>query len=122
MASIQISRSDLVGIGSATLCVAHCLLTPILISMAAAYGWWPGLSYLFVLVSFYAAFETSQHSVGSPWLSLIWISFTLLFVSVLFEDGYAWLEIIGYLASAGLILGHLFNIRYCKNCRTRQTK
>lgn len=109
-------RSDWVGVVSASLCVVHCLLTPMLITLAANFGWWPGVSYLFLIVGFYAAYETSQHSSGSPWLWVIWISFALLTVSIIFEDDYETLELLGYVASAGLVVGHVFNIRFCKKC------
>jgi hypothetical protein len=113
-------KSDWVGIASASLCVVHCLLTPVLIALTATFGWWSGLSYLFLLISFYAAFETSHHSQGSPWLWLIWVSFAALAASVLFEDDYEWLHWASYLASASLVTGHVFNSAYCKKCHPNE--
>jgi len=114
------TRSDWVGIASASLCLVHCLLSPVLITLAASFEWWPGVSYLFLIVSFYAAFETSRHSGGSPWLWLIWISFAVLTASILFEDDFEVLELLGYVASAGLVFGHVLNIRHCKKCTTNE--
>ena len=114
--SLLYTKPDWVGIASASLCVVHCLLTPLLLTLATTYEWWPGLSYLFLFVSFYAALETSWHSTGSPWLWLIWGSFVALATAVIFEDRYPALELLSYLASVGLVVGHILNIRYCRKC------
>ncbi len=115
-------KSDWIGIASASLCVVHCLLTPMLVALAATYGWWPGLPYLFLMISGYAAIETSRHSNGSPWLWLIWTSLLVLTAAIIFEEEAEWLEWTSYLASVGLVVGHVLNMAYCRKCRSQQQR
>lgn len=109
-------KSDWLGIASASLCVVHCLFTPFLIFLATNFSWWHDVSYLFLLISFFAAYEASKHTDNKKALGIIWSSFALLSVCVIFEDDYRILHEISYLASLGLIIGHIYNLRYCKKC------
>ena len=109
-------KSDWLGIASASLCVVHCLFTPFLIFLATYFSWWHDVSYLFLLISFFAAYEASKHTDNKKALAIIWSSFVLLSVCVIFEDDYLILHEISYLASLGLIIGHIYNLRYCKKC------
>lgn len=116
MMETNTSKFDWAGILSASLCVVHCLLTPVLIILLSDTAWWHQVSYFFLAVSFYAAFRATQHSRASKILTLIWLSFLILAFSILFEDAYPWLHEVSYLASFGLVAGHILNIRYCKHC------
>lgn len=109
-------KSDWLGVASASLCVVHCLLTPFLLLIASSFSWWHEVSYLFLLISFFAAFEASKHTESRIALRLIWLSFTLLTLCILFEDEFHFLHAMSYLASFGLIGGHLYNLHYCKKC------
>jgi hypothetical protein len=108
-------KSDWLGIASASLCVVHCLFMPILIIIATNFTWWHEISYLFLLVSFFAAFEASKNAQKVA-LSIIWSSFALLTMCILFEEERYMFHNISYLASLGLIFGHIYNLKYCKKC------
>lgn len=108
--------SDVIGISSATLCVIHCLITPILMVLLSQITWWHEFSYFFLLISFFAAYESSKKSITNPYLYLIWVSFFVLLISVIFEEDFSYLHELSYLASAGLIIGHILNIKHCKTC------
>lgn len=110
------SKSDWLGIASASLCVVHCLFTPFLMFIASNFSWWHEMSYLFLLISFFAAYDASKDSDSNTVIGIIWSSFTLLTTCIIFEDEYRHLHEISYLASLGLIIGHIYNIRYCKKC------
>lgn len=114
------NRADLVGIINTSLCMVHCLLTPILLAFLGSAEWLHDLSYLFLFLSFYAIWEATQHSTNSKVLSIIWLSFALLSVSILFEEDFKWLHYLNYVASIGIIGGHILNIRYCKQCNPNQ--
>jgi hypothetical protein len=109
-------KSDWLGIVSASLCVVHCLFTPFLIFIATNFSWWHEVSYLFLIISFFAAYEASKDTESKVALGIIWSSFFLLTVCILFEDEFHILHKISYLASLGLIIGHIYNLRYCKKC------
>jgi hypothetical protein len=112
----KITISDYIGIASASLCVVHCVITPFLILFFTNTVWWEKFSYFFLLLSFISAFQATEHSKNRKILSLIWCSFALLAIGIIFEDDFPKLEIISYLASLCLIIGHILNIRYCKKC------
>ena len=107
---------DYIGIASATLCVVHCLLLPVLILFFGKSELLEKFSYLFLLISFYSAFEATKHTNNTKILTLIWLSFALLSICILFEDDFPNLEIGSYLASLGLIIGHILNMKFCKKC------
>jgi hypothetical protein len=110
------SKFDWAGILSASLCVVHCLLTPVLILLLSNKEWWHQVYYMFLAISFYAAFKATQNCTVNKIVVLIWLSFLILAVSILFEDTFTWLHELSYLASFGLVAGHILNIRYCKHC------
>jgi hypothetical protein len=113
---MQRFKADITGVLSASLCIVHCALTPLLLIVFSASEWLHSLSYIFLLLSFYSVFEATKHSKYSAVLQLIWVSFAVLALSVLFEDDFPWLHLLSYPASIGLIVGHLLNIHYCKKC------
>ncbi len=118
--SLFSSKPDWAGIISASLCVVHCLLTPLLLLLAASFSWWSGLSYFFLSISFYAAFETSRAQTSRSILVLIWGGFVLLTLSIILEDAFPVLHKFSYPASLLLVIGHILNLRHCKKCRTHE--
>jgi hypothetical protein len=109
-------KSDWLGIASASLCVVHCLFTPFLLFIASNFSWWHEVSYLFLIISFLAAYEASKHTNSRVALGIIWSSFALLAICIFFEEEFHILHELSYLASLGLIIGHLYNLKYCKKC------
>lgn len=114
-------KADYIGVAGSVLCLVHCLITPVLalgsslsIDHNEAGGW---LDYLFILVNGLAVFfATREHR--SPALRLfLWGSFALFSVSLLLEHEFAGFKILGYVGSGLLILGHLYNLIYCRTSR-----
>jgi predicted neutral ceramidase superfamily lipid hydrolase len=104
------------GIASATLCVVHCILTPFLLIIIAKYEWWENLTYLFLAVSLYAVYEAIKAKPPKYILSLICGSYVLLIAFLLLEETWYLAEPLSYIASLGLVIGHVLNVRHCKNC------
>ncbi len=113
----QISTgSDKAGIASAVLCMAHCLVVPVLFLMKfwvsdTAHqlpAWWEKLDYLFLVISFAAVYHSAGHTRFKEIKIALWIFWTLLACSIIFST---WLHSVAYLASAGLIAAHYINIR-----------
>lgn len=111
-------KSDILGISSASLCVVHCLFTPVLMAILSSFSWWHELSLVFLIISFYSAYETTRHNIFNKYLTLIWLSFILLTICIIFEEDFPALHTVSYLASLGLITGHVLNIRHCKKCKS----
>jgi hypothetical protein len=112
------SVSDKTGITSAVLCTVHCLIIPILFLVKFWWSdkgiivllpaWWEKLDFLFLLISFLAVYHSASHTPVKNIRILLWLFWAILAVSIIFATPLHWLA---YIASAGLIGTHLFNIR-----------
>lgn len=107
------------GIASATLCVAHCILTPFLILLVSRYEWWENLTYLFLAVSFYAVYGAIKTKPPKHVLFLICGGYALLTLFLLLEGMWPFAEPLSYVASFGLVVGHTLNIKHCKKCNKK---
>lgn len=119
-------KADFVGIAGSLLCLIHCLITPALAiggSLSAHEQLAVGplhLDYFFILINGVAVyFATRDHKI--PVLQLfLWSSFVLFSSSLLLEDINPAFKVTGYLGSAFLILGHGYNLVYCKPWRVNR--
>lgn len=111
-----ISKTDLLGVFSAGLCTVHCLAAPLLLALFSTTGWFHIATYFFLAISIYAAYTSTRNTQSKLSKSLIFSGLALLFVAIIFEDYVHWFHELSYVASAGLILGHILNMRYatCK--------
>lgn len=111
-------RSDKVGIASAVLCTVHCLVVPLLLLIKISWtetqiafqlpSWWELIDYIFLAISFYAVSHSAKHTSNS-YIRLSLLAFwCILAISVIFQAKLHWLA---YIASAGLVITHLMNIR-----------
>lgn len=113
--------ADYTGIASSGLCIIHCLLMPLVFSAQSVYlqhqdGVPFHLDYLFLFLSFVAVYYVTRQN-SSHWINtLLWLSFGLFAVSVIFQDVFYILIYFQYLASFLLILGHILHIRRCNQC------
>jgi len=111
-------KADYIGVAGSVLCLVHCLITPALalgsslsVNHHTAGG---GLDYLFILVNGLAVFFATRNH-RSPALRLfLWGSFALFSVSLLLEHDFAEFQLLGYVGSGLLIIGHLYNLIYCR--------
>jgi hypothetical protein len=117
---------DYLGIAGSGLCLIHCLAIPFLfyVQNAFAQKLLESLNleniyfeYSFVLLCFIAVFSTTKHNDSWKINTSFWLFFTLFAISVLFEDDFKYLDLLGYGASIGLIITHIININYCKKCQ-----
>ena len=109
-------KNDILGLISASFCVVHCAAMPFLLFVLASVEWLPMAAYVFFCASLYAALEATKHSQNPKIIALIWTSLFFLLVSIVFEEDHENLHYLNYAASVGLIVGHIWNIRYCKKC------
>lgn len=135
--AILSSRSDYIGIVSATICLIHCIVVPVFFafymhdhaSQVSAFG--PqfqfehthyhlgsfGLfkvDYIFLTIGFIAIVFSSKHT-ENKWIRLfLWLSYFILVGSVLMEEASLFFQISLYVASIGLISAHLVNLRHLR--------
>lgn len=109
--------ADTTGIINSSLCIAHCMLTPLLIAFEMSFVTQPIFTYLFLLISFLAILKTTKNSDNKKNNIFLWISFFGFSLSTLLEEQHDWLEYSAYCFAIFIILGHIFNIKYCRDCQ-----
>jgi hypothetical protein len=70
--------------------------------------WWEMLDYIFLIVGFVAVYHAANHSAKKNIKWFLWFFWICLAIAVVFEQKLHWMA---YIASAGLIITHFFNIK-----------
>jgi hypothetical protein len=112
---------NIIGICSSSICLIHCLATPLLLTLGLHSLTSPWTKYVFIFIAFLAIYKTTIHSPFYKIAILLWVSFWIFLFSLLFENTYPILEYPGLLASVGIITGHILNIRYGKRCKAQDS-
>ncbi len=124
--------ADKVGITSAVICAVHCLVIPAVFvvkyaltdgvagSLSEVWGtglpdWWELLDYVFLAVGLFAVFHAATHAPARGIRIALWVFWLCLAIAVIFEEHLHWLA---YIASAGLVTTHFFNIRMHRSGKT----
>jgi len=117
-------RVNLLGATASSLCLVHCLATPLLFTIHTGqlhYNdshpfWWRFLDIFFLYISLFAVYWSAKNTLKSWMKYALWGSWVLLAVIILNEK-LGILKIIEeliYLPSITLILLHLYNRKYCQ--------
>ena len=117
---ISTIHPDNIGATFSTLCVIHCFATPILFVtqsyMLVVPGWGQALNYIFLALSFFAVYKTSQNSSNQIVKILLYIFWGILATLLISEEFelFHLPEFITY--STGLTLAglHIYNKKYCQ--------
>jgi len=116
-------KPDTVGVFSSLLCLMHCIATPFLFmaQSCAVTGcndtpiWWRYIDYIFLVVSFFAVYQTTKKTSYNPIKYGLWTSWALL-VIVIVNEKWGWLPLndnLIYVPALALITLHLYNRKYC---------
>lgn len=124
---LSLKKSDTIGALASTLCVIHCLMTPLLFAVqsytAAQHEniplWWKNLDFLFVTISVIAVYRSAQNSSNTRIKYALWLSWFTLFILILNEKLalVSLAEFITYIAALTLACLHIYNLNYCQ-CKT----
>lgn len=101
---------DILGISSATICLAHCLIFPLLAIMPLGLSHNPFVDLFFVVIGLYAVLKIIKKTNLLVSVILI-VSLILIWINVLTE---IFLEIhlnVIFIGGAGMIVGHFLNYR-----------
>lgn len=110
-------KADYVGITGSVLCLIHCLLTPVLLMTTAVMRdehlrvGFLSLDYVFIGVNIVAVYFATRSDVSLAVKRALWGFLFLFTVAILLEDVDEAFHLLGYAASAGLVVTHLVNIR-----------
>jgi hypothetical protein len=111
---------DAGGMACASLCVAHCLITPALLVSFASVSWLEELEFLFAGSTLLAAVFVTINKPRSKYLVGIWLGVVILLAALYLEDDFSFAPYFLYGGSLLLITSHFLNMKYKaglnKNC------
>ncbi len=121
---LSIQKPDTLGAIASTLCVIHCLATPLLfIAHTCSLGgcettpvWWRNLDYFFLAISFFAIYRSVQTTSKNYMKYALWLNWGVLF-SLILNEKQNWAnfnEMITYAVAISLSILHLYNLKYCQ--------
>ena len=125
MFKITLQKPDTFGALASTLCLIHCLLTPLLFLSHqsindhhhhAAPVWWKSLDFLFLGISFIAVYRSTQTSSKPMMKYFLWSSWILL-AGLIFNEKMGVFEIPEYvmnISAITLAVLHIYNLKYCQ--------
>lgn len=118
------NNSDLFGVLTCSMCLIHCISTPLILisfsslntKLSMSYSWWSNLDYVFLIISFLLVHISAQTTRIKIMKFFFWLSWFSLFLVIINEktELYEFSEYLIYLITTGLSLLHLFNLKYCK--------
>lgn len=122
-------KSDLFGVFASSLCMLHCLATPLIFVVQASTTrcsevgpwWWRTMDYLFLIVSV-VAIHYSAKSTSSLWIPKALYGFWLFLAFLIVNESFHILPIphsLVYLPAFSLVFLHLYNRKYCQ-CETEK--
>lgn len=125
-------KSDNLGVFASSLCMIHCMATPFIFvaqtctasCCATSPTWWKWIDYLFLAISFFAVYRSTQTSSNQFVKKALWFSWFALFMVIVNES----LQIVDlpkmytYIVAFVLIGFHIYNLKFCQckdeNCCT----
>ncbi|WP_299106773.1 MerC domain-containing protein [uncultured Tenacibaculum sp.] len=124
---LSLTKPDVFGAFASTLCLLHCIATPLLFiaqscsigGCKSTPGWWQSIDYLFIGVSFFAIYRTTQTTTSvfiKPLLWGNWIALCLIVINEKFNQ-VSLPEYAIYIPALALIILHIYNLNYCQ-CKT----
>lgn len=129
MIKLILQKSDTLGALASTLCVVHCLATPLIfIAHTCSIGgceatptWWRNLDYIFLFISFLAVKRSTKETSKKFMKPALWFSWAILFLLVVNEKILLVIvpETVTYVAALLLAILHLYNLKFCQ-CETHE--
>ena len=122
---LSLNRSDTLGAVASTMCMAHCLITPIVFMASSGTvkqanlsvpGWWINLDFLFLLISFLAIYRSTQTTSKAFMKPTLWGNWFFLLLLIINEKMTLLHlpDFITYIAATTLASLHLYNLKYCQ--------
>ena len=121
---LSIQKPDIFGALASSLCVIHCVATPLLFiahscsnnSCSNTPIWWKSLDYLFLSISFFAIYKSVQTTSKKIMKYILWVNWFILFCLIL-NESQKWLilsEVYIHCTAISLSIFHLYNLKYCQ--------
>lgn len=120
---LTLKKSDKIGAITSTLCLLHCLATPLLFVISAENFssqnttpfWWSNIDYVFLSIGFLAVLQSTKNTSKKIMKITLWTSWIILFFLITNEklELFHIPEIFTYITSITLAVLHLYNLKYC---------
>jgi hypothetical protein len=117
-------NSDFYGVLACSLCLVHCISTPLILlslsslnrKLSISYSLWSNLDYVFLIISFLMVYISAQTTRIKSMKYFFWLSWFPLFLVIINEktEFYELSEYATYLTAIALLLLHLYNLWFCK--------
>lgn len=118
------SKSDLYGVLASSLCMIHCLATPLIFVVQASTTacseigpfWWRMMDYLFLVISIIAIHQSAQ-TTSSNWMPKAMYAGWGILAFMILNESLSLLpipHILIYLPAFSLVFLHLYNRKYCQ--------
>ena len=125
--NLTLKKPDTFGAIASTLCMLHCLATPLLYVLHssaehahdAAPIWWKSLDFIFLSISFFAVYRSTKASTKNFIKIALWTNWTMLFFIIMNEKlrQFDIPEAAIYIPAIILIVLHMYSLNYCQ-CKT----
>ncbi|MFC2187081.1 MerC domain-containing protein [Fulvivirgaceae bacterium LMO-SS25] len=111
-------NADLIGFYSSMVCMVHCIVLPVVITMSlfSVNGFgahWHTLDYLFIVLSFLAVLYATKRSPTQSMRIGLWFSFAIFSFALMAHEAAPWMLFISLAASIALMVLHIVNYRVC---------
>ncbi|MBZ4044021.1 MerC domain-containing protein [Flavobacterium hibisci] len=113
MKKITTTFYDILGLSSATLCLLHCLVFPLLTVLPLSLNHNPVIDLLFASIGVFAIFKIIKKSSVLVSLILV-VSMGIIWISILGEIIFEIHIDLIYFGGIGMIIGHLLNYKLHK--------
>ena len=107
--------ADWLGILSASLCIVHCLILPLIlvagIVSKSSYPEWEWLDYIFILLAWIGVYGASRHHSGSLINRALWANVLVFSLSLLLHEYFGWALYVSLASSLCMIVLHALHFR-----------
>ncbi len=107
--------ADWLGILSASLCIIHCLILPLVLVAGivnkSSYPEWEWLDFLFILLAWIGVYGASRHHRASSINRALWANVLVFSFSILLHDYFSWALYVSLASSLFMIVLHALRFR-----------
>lgn len=124
---ISNQSADMMGISASVLCMIHCLAFPVMVSLGymARYSddhahdhiHWHWMEYFFITLAVWAVFNAAKNTHSKRIKIALWTTVFIFSFAILLHDWNPWMMAVSIAASISMIIIHIINWKYHKNCK-----
>jgi len=100
---------DGIGIINSALCLVHCIAMPVFLAVGASFVQHPAVSWCFIALAFMAVRSAVRGKKNGRVAIVLGTGWAMFACGMAMEGVYPRLELLTYLGSALLIIGHILN-------------